>query len=828
MKKRIFVVCLLAIAIVFSGVAVQQAMYGTAGINKNDVGQQALAQTRQENLEQEASAQINQDDIAQQEKKIFLEANIDDNFDDNSIIVVMGKNASSFRGISKQLSDSLFDGIGAKSITDLTALPEHFIDSDGSINAKTAPELANHFTKISFKQILQITLEQKSKQNVLDTIKKIEKLDGVLCASPDWLDFGETPNPNDPRLSEQWALIGTNGIKARDAWSITAGSRNVRVGVIDSGIANHNDMNANRVAGWDFYNNNNVTNDDTGGHGTSASGIIGAVGNNSVGISGVAQLVSLVPLQTASNTSGSGTHPTQSRIDAITYARNLWDTNDRISILNHSIAGFGTNFALLAAVEQFPGLFIWSAGNDGDNLDNFANIGQFNLSNLISVGAHDSDLERSVWDSTHSSSYGNAVNVYAPGGKGTTQTDLNVLTTHSTSTTAYRFFNGTSAAAPHVSGVAALMLSKEPGLSAALIKEIILESATSIQITVPVSLSNPTGKQYVKRLDAGAALDKVNETKTVSGLYFENEVEVINVGYRDVYFKFDAGYQFDYTATFHVFGSGNIHAELYDPYYGYDMYTSPGGYLMIYPQEDMIYRIRIYNDDIDYPEDVKFAIAARVQNPMYSMPWMSDEGTGYFYGWKNGSDSHTHIAYLFTYTSGNYVFNFKPSEAAAFNNVTLNIADVSNSKSITSNTESTKTLSGGGRVENFIVHLSANQTYLIVISVQIASTTSDTGYIFSVRKQTSETLNAANSVSINASSLVYDWLPSFYTFTYATAGTKTVDVTGLSSFYSGYVKVYGGNSFVDCRTITSAASSVSISFYASVGVKYTICIWPYS
>ena len=64
------------------------------------------------------------------------------------------------------------------------------------------------------------------------------------------------------------------------------GSRTVKVGVIDTGIANHEDLNDNLVAGWNFVDDSNNT-DDTDGHGTAVAGIIGATGTNENGVLGV-------------------------------------------------------------------------------------------------------------------------------------------------------------------------------------------------------------------------------------------------------------------------------------------------------------------------------------------------------------------------------------------------------------------------------------------------------------------------------------------------------------------------------------------------------------
>lgn len=221
---------------------------------------------------------------------------------------------------------------------------------------------------------------------------------------------------------------------------------------------------------------------DIGGHGTSVAGIIGAVGNNGIGISGVAQKVSIVPLQATYDTSNLGSYIVDDIVNAIIHARNLWNTSERISIINYSGSGFGINTQILNSLVNFNGLFVWAAGNKGINLDSLPNVNNFNLDNIVSVGALDKYAERSVWkgdlypiDSQSSSNFGDIVNVWAPGGKGNDlNSNENCLTTNSSSFNSYSYFTGTSAAAPYISGIAALMLSKDPTLTASQLKSIII------------------------------------------------------------------------------------------------------------------------------------------------------------------------------------------------------------------------------------------------------------------------------------------------------------------------------------------------------------------
>jgi len=414
------------------------------------------------------------------DEKVYTVISDEDVICYNSIIVVMDENLSNFSSsMSNNSSDVLnsfygmFSQIGATSIVDLAAAPT-VSNYSMSRNGNGAQEvnmaaLEEHFNYNPFQSILHIGLNTECRQNVIDTVRTVEGMAGVIYVGPNRMETGLNANPNDPRLSEQWGLIGSNGINARGAWGITPGSRNVSVGVIDSGIQSHNDLNANVDfnRGGDFYNRYSNGNprrpqrEDIGGHGTSTAGVIGAVGDNGIGISGVAQRVTMVPMQTAFDTRGAGNHWTNDMISAITYARNAWGTSRQIEILNFSISGFGTNTAMVYPISRFPGLFVWSAGNHGDNIDNFANASQFRLPNLISVGAHDQNLNRRSY-----SGFGaNSVDIFAPSG---------ILSTYTNNR--FRNYTGTSSSAPMVAGVAALMQSIRPDLTAATKRRLIMNA----------------------------------------------------------------------------------------------------------------------------------------------------------------------------------------------------------------------------------------------------------------------------------------------------------------------------------------------------------------
>lgn len=418
--------------------------------------------------------------------KIYCDATLDDDFCDDSLIVVLDEKLSKLAGIANDIVSRFFSLINCRSIENLTEILD------------PSPSLLDYYKTHKFRQILHIKLGLNSKQYVLKAIKFLEKLDGILYVGPDYIEKAATV-PNDPAWSNQWGLNWSYGIDVEKAWDKTMGTKNVRVGVIDTGIANHEDLNANLAEGWDFYNNNNITNDDTDGHGTKVAGVIAAEANNGIGVAGVAPNVTLVPLQVSYNLEEVNHSAV---INAINCATEFWGTDKQISILNLSLNAYGKSITGLLAIIQFPGLVVWAAGNDGENVDYFENISLFKVDNLISVGAFDLNGKRGIWPVkdnngniiNYSSNYGNNVDIFAPGSDIWTTIPNN----------GYVLERGTSMAAPHVTGVAALLLSMNPGITASQIKTSIIAGS------VPITISAPGYTQYTRRLSADKALEYAN------------------------------------------------------------------------------------------------------------------------------------------------------------------------------------------------------------------------------------------------------------------------------------------------------------------------------
>jgi serine protease len=320
---------------------------------------------------------------------------------------------------------------------------------------------------------------------------------GVRYVEPDFV-ITPTLSSNDPSLGQLWGLhnIGQSGgvvdadIDAPEAWNTTTGSRNVVVAVIDTGVDyKHPDLAANMwrntgevagdgidndgngfiddIHGWDFANNDSSPMDDNG-HGTHVSGTIGAVGNNGSGVVGVNWQVSIMPLKFLT---GSGSGSTSAAVAAINYATRMRrDFGINVVATNNSWGGGGLSTALRDAIDAGAGagiLFVAAAGNEANNNDATPSYpGSYTSTAVISVAA----IDRSNRLASFSNYGATSVDIGAPGA-GILSTTPNGL---------YSTYSGTSMAAPHVTGVVALLAAANPQASATQIRTAILSSTTPV------------------------------------------------------------------------------------------------------------------------------------------------------------------------------------------------------------------------------------------------------------------------------------------------------------------------------------------------------------
>ncbi len=374
-------------------------------------------------------------------------------------------------------------------------------------------------------KLAKVDIQAATKQLEAKQVDALRKRPGVEYVVEN-IKFHTLEVPNDPQFNQQWAL---SKINAPQAWDVTQGSNKVVVAVIDTGSSvTHEDLAANiwtnptdGTHGWNFVENNSDVTDLTSadgnpGHGTHCSGIIGAVGNNGIGITGINQSVSIMPVRFL-GPDGSG--------DLLNAAKAIdFAVQNGASIISASW-GAQTDAASAQPVTDAISrandkgvLFVAAASNDSsdnDTTDVFpANT---KLPNMISVAASDANDAKPDW-----SNWGkHTVHLAAPGD--------NILSTLPNNQ--YGDLSGTSMATPLVAGLAALMKSENAALTPQQIRSILQTTGTAVQIESACNC----------RVDASAAVNAVAHQQ----LTVVPASASINVG--DV-LKFDAfGGQAPYT-----------------------------------------------------------------------------------------------------------------------------------------------------------------------------------------------------------------------------------------------------------------------------------------
>ncbi|MBD5584056.1 MAG: S8 family serine peptidase [Clostridia bacterium] len=316
------------------------------------------------------------------------------------------------------------------------------------------PEDGKKFTLEEGKNAI-ITLELKNadRTKLLEVVERLNMLNSIIVAEPVYTyDVQECWIPSDSDYKYQWNLTGNFGIYAEGAWNITRGNSDIKVGIMENAI----DMNHLELAGRVFNGNHTPKDNEYIDHGTFVAGIIGA-GHNKRGIAGIAEPKMYLLKVTA--LANSLKYAEQNNIKVIN-ASFCYTESDK-----KTYAPF--NASHYVALSNYSGLFVTSAGNDGYNSDNKKCYPScYDLPNIINVGATDSNGEKSSF-----SNYGkNEVDLFAPG-----ESIYSSLPNNS-----YGYNSGTSFAAPHVTGVATLMLSVDDTLTGSDLKTIICKTVTKV------------------------------------------------------------------------------------------------------------------------------------------------------------------------------------------------------------------------------------------------------------------------------------------------------------------------------------------------------------
>lgn len=476
-------------------------------------------------------------------KALNYSHDINSSFADNRILVHLNKDASFS---SKEYTKNDFSEIGCVEVTDLTSAATECVIKN----------IENDLVNIDkYRRILSVKLNKNSKENVLEMVDKLMERSDVYYASPDYKMSTCSTYSNDTYASTQWALDNVN---LPEAWDYNTGSSDVLVGIIDSGIdCTHPDLASKIETEYCMSFDDGLPYEesfpyDVTGHGTHVAGIIGAVSNNNMGITGSNWNVGLVSLRVVND---EGESNTSNIVSAINYAQ-----QEGIKILNLSMGfesqGNGpTN--LFNMIDSYSGLIVCAAGNDGNDNDGTTKVypASYDLDNVLSVGAINSNNQRSIWE-VGSSNYGlSSVDIYAPGSNilstfpdevceievtfydGTRFCELDsfvrcglidIIENYGVSweyvnenfsniirdeegnglepieckvsshcTNGYHYMNGTSMAAPYVTGVAALLLSEKPDLTTMQLKVAIVNNGDVILINIPGNL-----QQVVRKLNA--------------------------------------------------------------------------------------------------------------------------------------------------------------------------------------------------------------------------------------------------------------------------------------------------------------------------------------
>jgi len=340
-----------------------------------------------------------------------------------------------------------------------------------------------------------IILVKSSKKTTEELLAELRKNSAVLSASPNYkIRLSRTPNDPYYTSGQQW---GMTAIRVPTAWDRSVGSTNVYAVVIDSGIKyDHPDLTANMGTdlegnyGYDFHNGDTNPMDDNG-HGTHVAGIIGAKGNNGIGVAGVNWNVKLLAVKVLGSNGSGDIYNLVSGLEYVTDQKrrglNIRVANMSLGVwLNSSIANDAAAINAMntacEAVSSRGVMLTVASGNEYQDISNpgglFSNPddlladyrgklpypASFRHANMITVTAINSSYRRPDF-ANYSSRY---VHLAAPG--------VGIWSTYHNG--GYTEMNGTSMATPYVAGAAALLSAMFPSETAGQIRSRILGNVT--------------------------------------------------------------------------------------------------------------------------------------------------------------------------------------------------------------------------------------------------------------------------------------------------------------------------------------------------------------
>lgn len=388
-----------------------------------------------------------------------------------ALMVCAGSNAFALSSVEPEPSEMRRWIVRPASVVDLTAAG---LDPATAQSRRRAAEARLLPMAVSSVGAIDATVIRAGDNDV----RSLMETGDYLWAEPDAV-VRPLATPNDPLFGSQWHLAR---IGAPSAWDRSTGSRSVIVAMVDTGVdPTHPDLAGSLLPG---YNSESRLAQSAGGevhdlngHGTATAGVLGALGNNAVGVAGVTWSVAIMPVRASNMASGSAFF--SDILDGIG-----WAGVNGADIVSVSYEGVNSRSAqdMGAYLRSLDALLVWGSGNSGGRLDN-------DWPDVIVVGGSDRDDRR--WTS---SPIGSAIDLLAP--------SVDVLTASRGG--GYGARAGTSFSTPIVSGVAALLRAADPRLTSRQIETLLIQTAQDL------GAPGRDPEHGWGRVDAGRALAAVS------------------------------------------------------------------------------------------------------------------------------------------------------------------------------------------------------------------------------------------------------------------------------------------------------------------------------